>query len=344
MTEAERAAELLGVPAGTDPAAARAAFLGRLERVEFAPPAHWCAGLGMLAGSAGAARLAGDEIAEARRQELEAEVNHFSEEYWSLPPMERDARWQLLRDLCAAEPPLRLHLDHLAIGLDLEASEFTRFDGTSGLVAELVRELFPLQPAERAARRQAWFDQIGRMPKGYLEAAALLRNEAPQLTALEPALLARLDEAGEAQTRAERPVSVVRSSGRSATVSEGESGGYGRYAWLIGLLVIGTLRGLFGTSSSSSRNDLPPPRPRYYDQAPELPEGFKYAPPPGKTAFPPPPANFEWPGRDERLLPKGANDLRQFREKTRDEPPFLGPLPGKDSRPKFTNPQPGVRP
>jgi hypothetical protein len=344
MAEAERAAELLGVPVETDPAAARATFLARLERVEFAPPAHWCAGLGMLAGNAGTARLAADEIAEARRQDLSAEVDRFSEAYWSLAPSKRDARWRSLRERCAAEPPLRLHLEHLAIGLDIEAPEFEHLEEPANLLAELIRDLYPLSPPERVRRRQAWFDQLGRPPARAIRAAEWITDHTTRLAALEPALLARLVAAGEAQERDELPAPVVRSSGRSAAVSEQQSGGYGRYAWLIGLILIAGMRGLFGTSSSSSRNEPPPPRPRYYDQAPELPEGFKYAPPPGKTAFPPPPPDFEWPGRDGRFLPKDANDLRKFREKTRDEPPFLGPLPEKDSRPKFTNPQPGVRP
>lgn len=291
-----RAADLLGVPPESSPAEARAAFLKRLEQVDFVPPPHWVAGLALFGVTPAPGAAAALE--QSGRESLRAEVDDFARQFWSLAPDERKGRWSALRDRCEGEPALHRRLAQLGAGLDVEAREFWIGDGFGTTLAGLVQELFPLPPLERAARRQAWFDALAGSPVGWQRAADQLRQEAPRVAALEPVLLERIDQLAEAYARPPR-----RYAPAPAPASEG--GRRGSYAAVYVMVFVGIaiLRAISGSSSNSSSSpppkvySSPRPLPRYEDLTPgqkaaydattakrtvELPGGYTFDPKTGK--------------------------------------------------------------
>src|SRR5438105_4146314 len=115
------AAAALGVPPGAPPAAARAAFLRRLPSAGLVPPPEWRSAVRTLTGhpARGPAALADAGADAAIDGGLRAEVEAFTESFWSLAPAERRARWQALLDRSSADPPLATRLRRLEAGVAL---------------------------------------------------------------------------------------------------------------------------------------------------------------------------------------------------------------------------------
>src|SRR5947209_3413710 len=89
------AAILLGPRADAGREQARAAFFLRLVGYDFAPPEETveaAAVLGVLPGGAESTPA----LDRYRRRRLEADVERFAGEYWTLPPAARKARWDEL--------------------------------------------------------------------------------------------------------------------------------------------------------------------------------------------------------------------------------------------------------
>ncbi len=243
-----RAADVLGVPPDA-PAAARAAFLRRLPRAGFVPPPHWLDAVRTLTGRPAPEEAVAPTPDPARLDGLRAEVEGFAGQFWALPPGERRRRWQNLIARCAIDPPLAARLRRLEAGMDLPAGGEVAV-GRSGQLAEAVRRLFVLRPAERAAARRRYLN-------GRWEAAAReLLACRPALAALEPDLIDRLAH----WTENRRQRTLIRQLGRR-TVPAFRAARVRGSAPFVGTLIGVVLAIVWIIAGGAGRNDEPP-RPR----------------------------------------------------------------------------------
>jgi hypothetical protein len=250
-----RAANLLGVPPEASPSEARRAFLQRLGRIEFVPPAEWCAGLNGLDGSAraGGFRCALEVTAHSCDDTLRADLQAFISDFWQMSPGSRTDRWTALYDRSRNRPAIRIHVDQLAAGLEIESREFAELNGVSSLLAAIIRDTFPLSPLARAAERNARVATLEGFA-GWRITVRAFRTSYPRLAALDADLLRRLEEISRAdeQPAPARPY-------QPTTTGKNESKTWWP-TYLIFFVAIGIFRAAFSSSStsSSSRYESPP--------------------------------------------------------------------------------------
>jgi hypothetical protein len=151
-----------------------------LARNEFVPPlatADAVGGPGFPGTSAARAAAFAAEVGA-----FAAEVGAFAAGFWDLPPTARRARWAALTAR-ASDPAAAARLAELGPGLAVVP--VTQSDAAAAAVAGLVKELFVLPPAARAARRLGWLTAAGRRDPEWVAAVrTVLRTDRP---------LARLD-------------------------------------------------------------------------------------------------------------------------------------------------------
>jgi len=270
----EQAAEMLSVPASNSFAEAKSSFLDRLQQVDHQPPENWCTGLALLDDRNQLAKrpIAAPGVERARRQLLRREVDAFAADYWNYLPEERKSRWQALTDAIENEPALTTHLRHLANGLEVSADQFEGFQGKTANLAMTIKELFPMRPPQQAARRREWLMETADSPTLWMNSAIRLRENAPKVANLEPAILNVL--AGRAAQKTMRPPTryqPVRPI-HPTTVQSKTSNNWGY--WAIAVVVFAMLKGIFSTSSSSTKTPTPSYTPPPYSSTP-----FRYEPP-----------------------------------------------------------------
>jgi hypothetical protein len=192
LTDADRrhAADQLGVPADADPADARSAFLRRLPAAGFCPPPPLCAAAATLAGQPipGAAGV----LAEPDDEDLAAEVDAFSREFWTLRPDIRRGRWQDLLDRSTADPRLSGRVRRLEAGVDLRDATGVPGPQRQREVVGMIQTLFVMRPIDRAARRRELLDSLPPPAAAWEQAARHVERDLPAHAALEPAVLERL--------------------------------------------------------------------------------------------------------------------------------------------------------
>jgi hypothetical protein len=144
----------------------RPAVLRRLAREDYAPgdaPVPWSA-------AAQAAAFA-------------AAVGAFAAGFWDLPPAARRKQWADLKARTFG-PAAAARLAELEPGLAV--APVPQPDAVAAAVAQLVKDLFVLPPAARAARRLAWLRADNRRDPGWAAAVrTVLRTDLP-LARLEP--------------------------------------------------------------------------------------------------------------------------------------------------------------
>jgi hypothetical protein len=125
-------------------------------------------------------------------QWLAPRVDRFCADFFTIAPAERRAQWNNLRRLSVECPPLRRRLDLLHPGLSIDVNQLARESPDGRKVADFLCELFVLHPAQRAARRRAFFSASPTELAKARHALRRLRRRYREITALEPALIARL--------------------------------------------------------------------------------------------------------------------------------------------------------
>ncbi|MFO0796697.1 MAG: hypothetical protein U0804_04415 [Gemmataceae bacterium] len=188
-----------------------------------------------------------------------ADVAAFAAAFWALPPAERRERWQGLADNPVGPAAARL----MALEPGLGVEPVAQADPRAAEVARLVKELFVLPPAARAARRLAWLTAADRTGAPWATAArAVLRADLP---------LARLDaRLFDWFTRGERPAAVgavaesaawVRRRPQPVAAAPAAAGGLGCLSGpgAIVVVVVVVLRLIFAAGGPSRSSSQPPP-------------------------------------------------------------------------------------
>jgi hypothetical protein len=266
---------------------ARQALLRRLPEEDFVPPQSWLQALKLLQQPEPvplSATAPHDE--RFRYEEIRGweEVEAFADEFFRLDPAQRQRRWHRLASRYSFSVLLSARLEALKPGLDVAAVE--RSDPLARKLADKVRELFVLRPAERAMRRQEFLETVGHAQQkaealadlvpglpDVERAAQQLKREHPQLAALEPRLIDRLANWSKQQARVSRgqrraaPPVTLHTPQPQTQSSGNRSGGWP--VWLLFVLVmIGCIR--LVTVSVSSRFSSPSTSP-----SPELRQELK---------------------------------------------------------------------
>ena len=258
-----RAAGQLGLAPDAGPAEVRAAFLRLLERAGFAPPARDRRAWRLLSEAAGPAEPDPDALLE-EEQRLRAEVEDFAGRFWSLAPGERRRQWAELLARCAGAPGARARLQQLEIGLSARPGEAGAGGPLVGELAAAVQDLFVLRPADRAAARQALCRRARENPGDWEAAARGLREQHPDLAALQPGLVTDLERWQERQqhlaTMRQRLKNPPKAPAPKPAARPAGKGSF-RWVWIVALLALGGLRAVMSSSSDHGTPTTPALRP-----------------------------------------------------------------------------------
>jgi hypothetical protein len=260
--ETSRAAARLGVAPGTDAAGVRAAFLGRLEEVEFVPPPDMLRAFETLGGRAlpggESTTRTGDSFAEESR--VREELETLAADFFSYPVAERRRRWEALAEPCRPFPALAVRLRSLGAGLNLEPGELQDPDLLVVRLAGYLGELFVLSPPSRAVYRHELLARLKTDIPRWEAAAQALKQRHPAFAELEPVLLGRL--AGWSARQKQRMKARKRVKVTAAASD------WQRYSWII-FVVIAALGTLFRGINSVSNPHPPSTVPHFQPFAPD---------------------------------------------------------------------------
>lgn len=220
-----------------------------------------------------------------------ADVRAFAAAFWSLTPADRRARWKALAGCPVGAAAARLGDLEPGLGVVPVAQP----DPRAAELSDLVRELFVLPPAARAARRVAWLTAADRRDAKWVAASrAVLRTDLP---------LARLDErlfdwfslgdrpaavpaVAESAARVRwpgRPVSEPVPVAAPAAAAGGLGCLTGPGAIIFALIVVVRIIIAVSGSSRSPSSTYPPPRPPVNAPAPNFgPPPQPWQPPAGR--------------------------------------------------------------
>lgn len=190
------AQQQLDLPAG-DPSPARRQFLTRLPANGFVPSAREHQAIYVLIDDhvpRAAAALA--QLAEEQR--LRAAVDAFAASYFDHPPEQRRHQWQDLQEQCQENPPLTARLDHLSLGLDVEAPAGGRV--VDQLAAHFCR-LYVMPSHSRAMERRKLLWEMDRARDNWRAAFNQMVLDDSPWCFLEPLLAKRLRYDGQLNSR-----------------------------------------------------------------------------------------------------------------------------------------------
>ena len=115
------ARDTVGIAAELDTQHVRTELLRHLTAHDFVPPEEWHDAIRVLATtSVPATQPAPMHYLRARESELRPEVEQFAKTFFELDIKARGERWKQLAAQCAAIAPLRIWLNRLEAGLDVE--------------------------------------------------------------------------------------------------------------------------------------------------------------------------------------------------------------------------------
>ncbi|HEX7375984.1 MAG TPA: hypothetical protein VF278_02675 [Pirellulales bacterium] len=187
--------EQLDLPNETPAAEARPRLLKQLADMDFMPPGGWDSALrtsGLTALNADADSPAFVPARRGAEYLLREEVEDFAAKFFSLPPDERDARFEKLAEQCMEMPALTARLAGLRLALDLPC-ELPSDCGSP--LAELLgnaRRLFTLRLQECASGRFALLHELREDILNWQEPCARIERDFPRYVELEPDLFAGL--------------------------------------------------------------------------------------------------------------------------------------------------------
>jgi hypothetical protein len=182
--------DTLGIDAlsGTD--SIRSRLLQFLEAAEYLPPAAWRDAIDVLNFPCDDAR---QHTCAPFRKELEHRLrdalDQFVAEFFAVSRDTRKERWSRLAAESAPFLPLRVRLDRLAAGLDVNADGFHRATGQTATLAERLRIIFQSHPTHAGRHLHALQQEIARDQKVWEEAANELNRHFPDIAGLQPSLV-----------------------------------------------------------------------------------------------------------------------------------------------------------
>jgi hypothetical protein len=186
------ACQVFGLEAGASPQAVRAAIVAHLEQAEFMPPPAWRQAIGLLCDpQAQQTRPDGefDAFREAAENQLAEVVDLFAAEFFSLAAGPRSVKWTKLLKLVNEFPRLRARVNSLQPGLAVEPDPRGGQDQQEAILAERIRRLFVLKPADQAAQRRQW---LAAMEGDWRPAVRKMRTTRPRLARLDSEFLSAL--------------------------------------------------------------------------------------------------------------------------------------------------------
>jgi len=323
----DQAAGYLDLPAGSSPAAARSAFLSRLQRSDYLPAENWVAGVVLLddSGKMPEEPMLFKAAAQSRRQLLNQQLDAFAGQYWQLPPEERQRRWNEFCEVSQQSDASITFVQDLLIGLDVTLDGIDALEGRTAELAQLIRDIYPLRLPERVARRRAWLTKTAKSPGLWQNSAARLRERMPALAALDPKLMALI--ALRAEDRVVMPARPLVRPEPVARKQEADNSSK-RFGWLIFFIVMIVIRVAASGDRSDSSSSSSTYRPVYN------PPDARSSTPKPNIVMPTIRADLDMSGKLRYVEPKTGETL-EIGEGTR----VLYGLPGSGEK-KSPNPKP----
>lgn len=162
----------------TDSPEARAEFLRGLPKSGFVPPEEYTF------------------TALPAVRELRADLDAFSENFWSMPPAQRRVEWQSLAIRAASDRRCEIRVQRMEPLLECAGEAGAEFSGQQGMIVLALKEMGTLSPPERAVRRAAFLREVKPPLHPWQRAAAVVLDRRPDLAALDRPLIERLIYAG----------------------------------------------------------------------------------------------------------------------------------------------------
>ena len=229
---------------------ARRAFVRALGDAQYSPSAivrESAINVGVVRRSDGEALALDRRVEECLAQKIES----FAEAYWQIPCDNRKKRWEELVEACQNYPRLGVRLSDLDQGLFIEQPK-NLADPQQAALAELICELYPLKPSDRASRRHYRVAELSSDVQT-VEAAAVLRQTHTELNQIDNGLL-------DAIMKISRPLEPIpefrppQPSSRSWSTQEPQDSS-NRWLWIlvpVGLFMCSGLFRNMGNSTSSN--------------------------------------------------------------------------------------------
>lgn len=234
-----------------------AAFLSRLELVEFCPSPAQDFALRVLADGGGtdAANLGWQQAHLDIENELRDKVEQLAAGWFSIGAEDRKLRCEELYVACDRFPELKARLEELLTGVDIDPSELT---GPQGQLAAMLAELFVLRPVPRAERRRELLIDLEENLAFWDTTAQELSESQPRMAALEPVFL---DAILGRKLHAERVRTAKKAYAKSPKPAAASSGS--QWHWL---LIAFSMISLIRLGSVFNNQPAAPPRPAFLEQ------------------------------------------------------------------------------
>jgi hypothetical protein len=189
------AVDQLGLAPACSAAAVERAFWTRLAQTEFAPHGSHIEAIDLLLQTADA--LARPDSTPQFRQHYERrlgeQIGAFAEQFFSLPPTDRKAKWWSLSTRASTCPPLHWRVERLKSGLAVDFRPLADAAAATNEVATWCGELFVLPPPARSTRKLEILTKLRAEAGNRLaNAARQLAQLAPDIAALAPDLISEI--------------------------------------------------------------------------------------------------------------------------------------------------------
>jgi hypothetical protein len=256
------AAEVLGVASVAPRPAITAALLARVRDEDFVPGPEVAVAFEVLVGCAsvdGEAKRVWQVGIESR---LRADVERFAQSFFDVPPADRQAAWQLLRQRAENWPALRRRLMRWEPGLTVPAVEPALLEQPHvAALTSLIASCFVATPPESARLRCAQGREIHEHHAGWLQAAHTLHALRPDFVRLAPDLIdwvvrGAVHFADSNLQFAQIKVAAQQEKQRAAVVRDTESSATRRVPLENRLVLLGLLIGIVWLVSVHSRPDF----------------------------------------------------------------------------------------
>ncbi len=234
--------DVLEISSDASKAQVQAAFLKRLQTVEFSPSEDIVTAFSFRASPW--SHTAEEHAFDNRQVEyrLREAIDGFAERFFETEPSARTAEWTQLSDAAARFPALKRRLDRLQPGLSLPVATETEWNETrTAELAELWRKVFVATEPAAARLRQAAGESIRQHRREWLAAVGEFRQQSPDYERFYSGLLSWVSRGGSdtypsQQRKHVVNVTVAKDAATSASESRPRSN-----AWVLVGVVCATL-------------------------------------------------------------------------------------------------------
>jgi hypothetical protein len=238
-------------------------LLRRVEEEDFVPPPIVRQAWEVAMGKAAADPAPLDELLEENQR---AEIEAFASRFFEIAPADRNRTWRRLANEAARWPRLKVRLESLHPGLNVEFPEISARKPEVRDLLNAAKELFVLQPDRRALRRREILRGPLRMaPSKWQSAARRVRWRYRSIAALSGDLvvpLCRLRSTAQAATRELKGRDLQRDQWRA---KRRESA----LAWLFFIIVVVVIA---WNATLSKKENPPDSSPPNYTMPPNWPQ------------------------------------------------------------------------